>query len=141
MSMPRAVANRYLHKTYAAGTIGMYQFMRRNPKAGKRLIKRWAKPHLPADFAYDAHFVPPYNPWEQRLCVVPSADLFRAMHSHKVDMVTDHIETFTEKAIRLKSGRESESDIVITATGLKVVIIGKAEVEVDGKVVNPGDVF
>jgi monooxygenase len=139
--MPRAVANKYLHKTYAAGTIGMYQFMRRNPKLAKKLIKRWAKPHLPADFDYDTHLVPPYNPWEQRLCVVPSADLFRAMHSHKVDMVTDHIETFTEKGIRLKSGRELEADIVITATGLKVVIIGKAEVEVDGRDVSPGDVF
>jgi len=72
---------------------------------------------------------------------VPSADLFRAMHSHKVDMVTDNIETFTEKGIRLKSGREIDADIVITATGLKVVIIGKADVEVDGKAVNPGDVF
>ena len=85
--------------------------------------------------------MPPYNPWEQRLCVVPSADLFRAMHSHKVDMVTDRIETFTEKGIRLESGRELEADIVITATGLKVVIIGKAEVEVDGKPVDPGDIF
>jgi len=140
-AMPRAVANKYLHKAYAAGTIGMYQFMRRNPKLAKKLIKRWAKPHLPADFDYDTHLVPPYNPWEQRLCVVPSADLFRAMHSHKVDMVTDQIETFTEKGIRLKSGRELDADIVITATGLKVVLVGKAEVEVDGKKVDPGDVF
>jgi monooxygenase len=140
-AMPRAVANRYLHKTYAAGTIGMYQFMRRNPKAAKALIKRWAKPHLPADFDYDTHLTPPYNPWEQRLCVVPSADLFRAMHSHKVDMVTDHIETFTPEGIRLKSGRELKADIIITATGLKVVSMGKAQLDIDGEPVTLGEKF
>ena len=140
-ALPRAVANRYLHKAYAAGTIGMYEFMRRNPKAAKSLIKRWAKPHLPADFDYDTHLTPPYNPWEQRLCVVPSADLFRAMHSHKVDMVTDDIETFTPEGIRLKSGRELKADIIVTATGLKVVTMGKAELEIDGEPVKIGEKF
>jgi monooxygenase len=140
-TMPRAVANKYLHKAYAAGTIGMYQFMRRNPKAGKALIRRWSKPYLPADFDYDTHLTPPYNPWEQRLCVVPSADLFRAMHSHKVDMVTDHIDTFTPEGIRLKSGRELKADVIITATGLKVVGLGKAQIEVDGKPVELGEHF
>jgi monooxygenase len=140
-AMPREVANRYLHQIYAAGTIGIYQFMRRNPKAARAFIRRGATKHLPADFDYDAHLSPPYNPWEQRLCVVPSADLFRAMHSHKVDMVTDHIDTFTAEGIRLKSGRELKADIVITATGLKVVTMGKAELEVDGEPVKIGEKF
>jgi monooxygenase len=140
-TMPRATANRYLHKMYAAGTIGMYQFMRRSPKGGKALIRRWSKPYLPADFDYETHLNPPYNPWEQRLCVVPSADLFRAMHSHKVDMVTDRIETFTEKGIRLQSGRELEADIIVTATGLKVAPMGKAQLEIDGEPVNIGESY
>ena len=140
-AMPREVANKYLHQIYAAGTIGIYQFMRRNPKAARAFIKRGAMKHLPADFDYDTHLSPPYNPWEQRLCVVPSADLFRAMHSHKVDMVTDHIDTFTAEGIRLKSGRELKADIVITATGLKVVTMGKAELEVDGEPVKIGEKF
>ena len=140
-AMPREVANRYLHQIYAAGTLGIYQFMRRNPKAARALIRRGAKKHLPADFDYDAHLNPPYNPWEQRLCVVPSADLFRAMHSHKVDIVTDHIDTFTPEGIRLKSGRELKADIIITATGLKVVTMGNAELEVDGEPVKIGEKF
>ena len=140
-AMPRAMANKYLHKVYAAGTIGLYQFMRRNPKAGRALIKRWSKPYLPDDFDFNTHLTPPYNPWEQRLCVVPGADLFRAMHSHKVDMVTDHIDTFTADGIRLKSGRELKADIVITATGLKVVSMGKATIDVDGEPVKLGEHF
>lgn len=140
-TMPRPVANRILHQMYAAGTIGMYHFMRANPRAGKALVRRWSKPFLPADFDYETHLTPPYNPWEQRLCVVPGADLFKAMHSHKVDMVTDHIETFTEDGIRLKSGRDLKADIIVTATGLKVVVLGGATVTVDGDPVKIGEHF
>lgn len=140
-TLPRQRANKALHGIYAAGTIGIYHFMRANPKAGKALIRRWSKPYLPADFDYETHLNPPYNPWEQRLCVVPSGDLFRAMHSHKVDMVTDHIDTFTEDGIRLKSGKELKADIIITATGLKVVTMGKAALEIDGEPVKIGDHF
>ncbi len=130
----RKIANPYIRQAYAAGTIlGVYQFMRRFPKLARKAIRRGAMAHLPKDFDYETHLAPPYDPWDQRLCVVPSADLFRAMHSHKVDMVTDHIETFTAEGIRLKSGRELKADIIITATGLNVVMLGKAKVEVDGQ--------
>lgn len=140
-TMPKDTANRYMHKIYAGITINTYKFMRRNPKAGRAMIKKSAKPFLPADFDYDTHLNPPYNPWEQRLCAVPGGDLFKAMHSHKVDLVTDHIDTFTADGIRLKSGRELKADIIITATGLKVVMLGKAMVEVDGEPVKIGDHF
>jgi len=140
-TMPKDMANRSMHKIYAGMTIGTYLFMRRNPKAGRAMIKRSAQPFLPADFDYDTHLSPPYNPWEQRLCAVPSGDLFKAMHSHKVDLVTDHIDTFTAEGIRLKSGRELKADIIISATGLKVVTMGKAALEVDGEPVKIGDHF
>ncbi|MFL6089651.1 MAG: flavin-containing monooxygenase [Aeromicrobium sp.] len=139
--LPRELANKQMHKIYAGITIGTYQLMRRNPKLGKSIIKRSAQPFLPADFDYDTHLSPPYNPWEQRLCAVPGGDLFKAMHSHKVDMVTDHIDSFTADGIRLKSGRELKADIIITATGLKVVTMGKAALEVDGEPVKIGEHF
>jgi cation diffusion facilitator CzcD-associated flavoprotein CzcO len=82
------------------------------------------------------HFTPRYNPWDQRLCLVPDADFFRAMRRGKVDVVTDHIETFTETGIRLKSGRELAADLVVTATGLVLVPLGGARLTVDGEPVD-----
>ena len=140
--MPREVANRYIRQAYAAGTIiGVYEWMKRYPNAARKMLRKQAMAHLPEDFDYDKHLNPPYNPWEQRLCVVPSADLFRAMHSHKVDIVTDHIDRFTEKGILLKSGEELEAELIITATGLNVVPFGGVEGFIDGKPVHLGDHF
>jgi monooxygenase len=140
--MPRDVANRYIRQAYAAGTIlGVYEWMRRYPALARKTLRKGAMAHLPADFDYDTHFNPPYNPWEQRLCVVPGADLFKALHSHKVDMVTDHIDRFTEKGILLKSGQELEADLIITATGLNVIPFGGAKASIDGDPVSLGDHF
>ncbi|KQY62564.1 FAD-containing monooxygenase EthA [Nocardioides sp. Root140] len=140
-TLPRSLAARAIHARYAAVTIGFYEFCRRSPKVAKVLLKRWAKLHLPDDFDYDTHLTPPYDPWDQRLCVIPGADLFKAIHSHKVDVVTDHIEKFTETGIRLKSGQELEADIVVTATGLDVIPMGGASIEVDGEKVDLGKTF
>ncbi|WP_169799233.1 flavin-containing monooxygenase [Nocardioides jensenii] len=140
-TLPRSLAARAIHARYAAVTIGFYEFCRRSPKAAKALLKRWARLHLPDDFDYDTHLTPPYDPWDQRLCVIPGADLFKAIHSHKVDVVTDHIETFTETGIRLRSGRELEADIVVTATGLDVIPMGGASIEVNGDKVDLGTTF
>ena len=82
------------------------------------------------------HFTPRYNPWEQRVCLVPNADLFQAIKSGRASVVTDQIETFTEKGIRLKSGKELEADIVVTATGLVLQAFGGAELSVDGRTVD-----
>ena len=140
-TLPKAVAAKLIRARYETVTIGFYEFCRRNPKAAKAILKRWAKVHLPDDFDYDKHLTPPYAPWDQRLCVVPGADLFRAIHSHKVDIVTDHIERFTKTGIVLKSGQELEADIVVTATGLDVVALGGAEFVVDGKEVDLGSTY
>ncbi len=140
-TMPAKLAAKAIHARYAAVTIGFYEFCRRNPKVAKTLLKRWAKLHLPDDFDYDTHLTPPYDPWDQRLCVVPGADLFKAIHSHKVDVVTGHIERFTGDSIVLTSGEELQADIVVTATGLDVVAMGGAELVVDGKEVDLGETF
>jgi cation diffusion facilitator CzcD-associated flavoprotein CzcO len=79
------------------------------------------------------HFTPKYMPWDERLCAVPDADLFNALRNGKASVETDHIETFTEKGIRLKSGKELEADIIVTATGLNIQIIGGMELSYDGQ--------
>jgi monooxygenase len=90
---------------------------------------------LPSDFDVDTHFKPRYNPWDQRLCAVPDGDLFKSIRKGKVSVVTDTIETFTEKGVRLHSGKELEADIVVTATGFTLQMMGGAELVVDGEVV------
>jgi cation diffusion facilitator CzcD-associated flavoprotein CzcO len=89
----------------------------------------------------DQHFTPSYNPWEQRLCLVPDNDMFLAIKEGKASVVTDHIETFTEKGIKLKSGQELEADIIVTATGLALQMLGGADVSVDGAKVDTGKVY
>ena len=83
------------------------------------------------------HFRPNYNPWDQRLCAVPNGDLFKTVRRGEADIVTDHIERFTENGILLKSGQELEADIIITATGLNVQMLGGVEGTIDGKAVEP----
>jgi monooxygenase len=140
-TLPGPVAAKLIRARYEALTIGFYELCRRSPLVAKTLIKTVAKVRLPRDFDYDTHLTPPYAPWDQRLCVVPGADLFKAIHSHKVDVITDHIECFTPTGIELRSGTKLEADIVVTATGLDVVAMGGAEIVVDGEPVDLGSTF
>jgi monooxygenase len=87
----------------------------------------------------DRHFTPSYNPWDQRLCLVPDGDLYEALRSGKADVVTDHIERITETGIQLKSGEHLEADIIVCATGLELVILGGAKFTVDGESVDFGN--
>jgi monooxygenase len=114
-------------------SLGFYLYSRRYPKGAKKLLVSGVKQHLRGSFDVDPHFVPEYNPWDQRLCLVPDADLFKAIRSGRADVVTDHVEKFEPRGIRLKSGRLLEADLVVTATGLKLKFIGGIQVEVDGK--------
>lgn len=115
-----------------------YRLSQRYPNFIKKLLLKRAQDSLGADFDVATHFTPRYNPWEQRLCLIPDADMFEAIKAERASVVTDQIETFTEKGIRLKSGRELEADIVITATGLAMQSFGGAEIRVDGQRVDPG---
>ncbi len=121
--------------------LGMYfyQLCKRKPEKVKSLIVGGVRQMLGPDYDVAKHFTPKYNPWDQRLCLVPDADLFRAIRKKKASVVTDPIETFTEKGIRLKSGAELEADVVVTATGLVVQPLGGAKLVVDGKPVKPSD--
>jgi monooxygenase len=119
-------------------SMAFYNFSRRFPEQAKRLIVAGARRQLGSRSAVDPHFTPRYKPWDQRLCVAPDGDLFRAIRRGKADVVTDHIETFTEKGIALRSGKELEADLVVTATGLRLRLLGGATLSVDGRPVEPG---
>ena len=110
-----------------------FQISRHRPELMKGLIRKGLEKQLPEGFDIDKHFKPPYNPWDQRMCVVPDGDLFQAIKKDSVDIVTDGIDTFTEKGLRLSSGTELPADIIVTATGLNMLAIGGMEVIVDGK--------
>ncbi|HET9152557.1 MAG TPA: NAD(P)/FAD-dependent oxidoreductase [Solirubrobacterales bacterium] len=113
--------------------MAFYQLSRRAPRFARKLIRRGVERQLPAGYDVDANFEPKYNPWDERVCLVPGGDLFKTLSSGRADVVTDTIETFTEKGIELASGRELEADIIITATGLNLLVFGGIEVEVDGE--------
>jgi cation diffusion facilitator CzcD-associated flavoprotein CzcO len=124
---------------WKAVLLGMYFYtlMRRKPQESKQAIMRMVRQQLGPDYDVERDFSPRYNPWDQRLCLVPDADLFAAMRAGKASVVTDQIETFTEHGIRLQSGKELEADIIVTATGLVMKVLGGAQMVVDGEPVVP----
>ena len=116
-----------------AATMAFYQFSRRFPDRAKKMLVGFAKKSLRGVADTDKHFTPSYKPWDQRLCLVPDADLFKAVREGHASVVTDHIERFTEKGLRLRSGQELEADLVVTATGLKLKFLGGLSLTVDGQ--------
>jgi monooxygenase len=118
-------------------TMALYQLSRRRPQMVKRMLRKGVVAQLPEGYDVDTHFTPRYDPWDQRMCLVPDGDLFKAIRSGRATVVTDHIETFTETGLRLRSGHELEADIVVTATGLEVLFLGGMTLSVDGDVVDP----
>jgi monooxygenase len=134
--LPAKVAHRLTRwKNIGFGT-GVYQLSQRAPKLMRKVLEGGVAKALPAGFDVDQHFTPSYDPWDQRLCFVPDGDLFEAIGSGKADVVTDKIATFTETGIELESGTVLEADIVITATGLNMLVLGGIELEVDGEAVD-----
>jgi monooxygenase len=113
-------------------TQGFYELCRKQPALMKRVLLAEIRRQLPKGYDVGKHFTPRYAPWDQRLCVVTNGDLFSAIRSGKASVVTDHIDTFTDRGIRLKSGAELEADIVVTATGLELLFMGGIELSVDG---------
>jgi len=113
-----------------------YNLACRKPDATRKTILKFAQKQLGPDFDVGKHFSPRYNPWDQRLCVVPDGDLFAAIRSGKASVVTDEIESFTENGIRLRSGGELRADVIVTATGLKMRLMGGVELVVDGRAVD-----
>jgi monooxygenase len=134
--LPAATAYRIVRAKNVLLTTLMYQFSRRRPAAMKALVRKGLVKQLPAGYDVDTHFNPPYDPWDQRLCIVPDGDLFRALGSEKASIVTDRIAGFSEHGVRLESGAELPADIVVTATGLKVQPVGGMSLTVDGEKVD-----
>jgi cation diffusion facilitator CzcD-associated flavoprotein CzcO len=115
---------------------GLYKFCQRFPRQARKLIRRLTAKQLPDGYPVDLHFKPRYDPWDQRLCFVPSGDLFRSIRQGKATMVTDRIETFTPTGVKLASGQELEADLIITATGLRLQAFGAIDMDVDGEPVD-----
>ncbi len=113
--------------------MAFYQLSRRAPRFTRKLIRRGVERQLPQGYDIDRDFEPKYNPWDERVCLVPGGDLFKAVSSGRADVVTDTIETFTEKGLKLTSGRELEADVIVTATGLNLLVLGGIDITVDGE--------
>jgi cation diffusion facilitator CzcD-associated flavoprotein CzcO len=114
-------------------TMLSFQLSRRRPHLMKALLRKGVERQLPPGYDIDTHFKPRYNPWDQRLCLVPDGDLFEAIGSGAASIATDQIETFTETGIKLASGAELEADVIVTATGLNMLAMGGMELAVDGR--------
>ncbi len=117
-------------KNVLSGTF-FYSLARKRPKLFKWMVARGVRNELGEKYE-SRHFTPRYNPWDQRLCLVPDADLFREIRKGRVSVVTDHIETFTEDGLLLKSGERLDADIIVTATGLVLRLFSGMQLEVDG---------
>ena len=115
--------------------LGMFFFWlaRRHPKAVKQRMIDGVREHVGSDYDVETHFTPRYNPWDQRVCLVPDADLFDAVVDGSASIVTDTVQRFSEKGLELSSGRELEADLIITATGLDLKILADLEISVDGQ--------
>lgn len=117
---------------------GVYQLAVHAPKVLRGLLKHWAKRDLKGSGVSVEHFLPDYNPWDERLCAIPDSNLFLALHGKRAQVMTDHIDHFTPTGIALKSGQHLDADIIITATGLKLQMLGGAKIYVDGEAVTIG---
>lgn len=114
----------------------IYRRTRTHPDKVRKVLLDGVRKELGPDFDVDRHFTPSYNPWDQRLCLVPNSDLFEAIRRGKASVVTDHIRSFTERGIELESGEVIEADIIVTATGLNLVTLGEMDFVVDGQPVD-----
>jgi cation diffusion facilitator CzcD-associated flavoprotein CzcO len=113
-------------------TTAFFQLSRRRPRFVKGLLMNAVRKALPVGYPVETHFKPKYNPWDQRVCLVPDGDLFEAINNGTASIATDEIDTFTETGIKLASGEELEADVIVTATGLNLLALGGMELAVDG---------
>jgi cation diffusion facilitator CzcD-associated flavoprotein CzcO len=133
--LPHRAAATIVRWVHALATQGAYQISQRHPGPVKRALRLGLRLQLPHGYDIDTHFTPRYNPWDERMCVVPGGDLFKAIKAATASVVTDHIDTFTETGVRLRSGAELDAEVVVTATGLELQFLGGIELSVDGEAV------
>lgn len=118
----------------------VYDRTRKAPDKVKQRLLDMTREEI-GDELVEKHFTPEYNPWDQRLCLIPDGDLYTALKEEKASVVTDHIDRFTKTGIKLKSGEELRADLIVTATGLDLLFIGGTEITVDGRKQNPHDLL
>lgn len=122
-------------KNVAVAT-AIYQLCQRYPARAKAVLRKYQQRWLPDGYDLDTHFSPRYNPWDERLCLVPNGDFFREIRHGRVSIATGAIDTFTENGITLTSGEQVPADIVVTATGLNLLLLGGIELAIDGEPVD-----
>lgn len=111
----------------------MFWYCRRYPDKAKKLLLKGVRAELPKGFDIEKHLTPHYNVWDQRVCLAPDGDFFAALRAGTADIVTDHIECFTKRGVKVKSGAEIDADIIVSATGLDLKFFGGVDIQVDNK--------
>ncbi|PHR60501.1 MAG: FAD-containing monooxygenase EthA [Robiginitomaculum sp.] len=139
--LPKKLAYKLARFKNVLITIYMFKHARKNPDKVRKFLRDMAVDELGDSVDVDVHFKPSYDPWDQRLCLIPDADLFSVLKDGRASIVTDHIETFTETGVRLKSGESIDADIIIPATGLDVQFFGGIDTCIDGEKVNSGELI
>ncbi|MGH1421905.1 MAG: flavin-containing monooxygenase [Hyphomonas sp.] len=134
--LPAKWAYNIIRKRNIAFSAYFFNIAREKPEETKARLRKMLSEHLPED-EIAKHFTPTYNPWDQRICLVPDGDLFDAMKSGKAGVVTDHIEQFDETGIKLQSGGHLDADIIVTATGLNMIFLNDVDVSIDNKLIDP----
>ena len=132
-ALPAKLAYSIVRRKNVLLTMLSFQLSWRRPALIKRLVRRGVQRRLPPGYDVDTHFKPSYGPWDQRLCLVPDGDLFEAISAGRASVVTDRIESFTERGLQLASGEELEADLIVTATGLNLLAFGGMQLAVDGQ--------
>ncbi len=138
-ALPQRAAAGLVRSKNVLLNLGLYQLTRRSPRLARRLLLAGATKALGDAALVRPHFTPTYDPWDQRLCVVPDGDLFDVVRRGRAEVVTDTIERFTPGGLRLTSGRELAADVIVTATGLRLRVAGGIELSVDGEPLALGD--
>jgi cation diffusion facilitator CzcD-associated flavoprotein CzcO len=139
--LPRRASHLVIRMYYALGEAVLWFLSRKTPGLIKWPLRRAAIKNLPDGYDVDTHFKPRYNPWDQRMCLIPDADLYTAIAAGRANVVTDHIDHFDATGIALKSGGHLDADVVVTATGLKLQALGGATISLDGVQIDPCDRF
>ena len=130
--LPKGIAHKAIRTKNIVADMIFFNLCRKFPNLMRKVIRAGAKKYL-GDFPVDPHFSPDYKPWEQRFCLAPDGDLFTTIREGRADVVTDHIERFDESGIRLKSGAHLPADIVVSATGLRLLAFGGVDMCVGGE--------
>ncbi|KFY86195.1 hypothetical protein V498_07580 [Pseudogymnoascus sp. VKM F-4517 (FW-2822)] len=141
MVLPKWLAFKLVRWKFLIIPFVFYQFCRAYPTAARFLLRKRAEGELPKNVPHDPNFSPSYNPWEQRLCVCPDGDFYKALRAGTAHVVTDKIKTVTETGITTESGKTLDADIIVTATGLKLQLAGGAKITVDSKPIIPSEKY